>query len=46
MEYYSAIKRDKIVLFAKTWMDLGLSYRVKKNSYNVIYRQKVERWFA
>jgi len=46
MEYYSAIKRDKIVLFAKTWMDLGLSYRVKKNSYTVIYRQKIERWFA
>ena len=31
MEYHSAIKRDKIVLFAKTWMDLGVSYRVKKN---------------
>ena len=28
-EYYSAIKRNEIVLFAETLMDLELSYRVK-----------------
>ena len=30
--YYSAIKSNKIILFAKTWMDLGWSCRVKKNT--------------
>ena len=29
MEYYSAIKRNKIELFVVRWMDLSLSYRVK-----------------
>ena len=26
MEYYSAIKKNKIMLFASTWMDLELSH--------------------
>ena len=26
MEYYSAIKKDKIMPFAATWMQLDLSY--------------------
>ena len=26
MEYYSAIKRNEIMLFATKWMDLGMSY--------------------
>ena len=29
MEYYLAIKKDEIVPFAATWMDLGLPYEVK-----------------
>ena len=29
MEYYSAVKRNKIVPFEETLMDLRLSYRVK-----------------
>ena len=29
MEYYSAIKRNKIELFVVRWMDQSLSYRVK-----------------
>ena len=29
MEYYSAIKRTKIVSFAETWMDPEVSYIMK-----------------
>ena len=32
VEYHSAIKSNKIIRFAKTWMDLERSCRVKKNT--------------
>ena len=39
MEYYSAIKRNEIVQFAETWMDLetSKSEREKQISYNIAY---------
>ena len=41
MEYYSAIKRNKIVPFAETWMDLEIVIQSEvsqkeKNKYHVI----------
>ena len=41
MEYYSAIKRNKIVPFAETWMDLEIVIQsevtlTEKNKYCVI----------
>ena len=41
MEYYSAIKRNKIVPFAETWMDLETIIQSKvsqkkKNKYHII----------
>ena len=41
MEYYSAIKRDKIVPFAETWMDLETVIQSEvsqkeKNKYRII----------
>ena len=31
MEYYSAIKMNKIIPFAATWMDLGIIIRSEKS---------------
>ena len=41
MEYYSAIKRNEIMPFASTWMDLeiiilGKASQEKKDKYNMI----------
>ena len=38
MEYYSAIKRNKIVSFAETWMDLEtvIQSEVRKRKTNII----------
>ena len=41
MEYYSAIKRNKIVLYAETWMDLdtviqGEVSQQEKNKYRIL----------
>lgn len=30
MKYYSAIKRDEILLYATTWMNLKISFRMKE----------------
>ena len=42
MEYYSAIKRNEIVQFAETWMDLETVIQSEasqkdKNKYHVIF---------
>ena len=43
MEYYSAIKRNKIGLFVVTWMDLGTvrqnEVKSEKVSYSNIYME-------
>ena len=49
MEYYSAIKRNEIVSFAETSMDLELLYRVKSErekqiSYVNACMWNVEKW--
>ena len=41
MEYYSAIKKNEIMLFAATWMDLEITIlskvsQKKKNKYHMI----------
>ena len=42
MEYYSAIKRNRIVPFAETWMDLQIatesevSHKGKQNKYHIL----------
>ena len=38
MEYYSAIKRNKIVSFAETWIDLEtvIQSKVRKRKTNIV----------
>ena len=48
MEYYSAIKRNETVQFAKTWVDLETTHRVKSEgekqiSYNTAYMWNLEK---
>ena len=51
MEYYSAIKRNKIELFAVRWMDLEsviqseVSQKEKKISYINTYMWILEKWY-
>ena len=45
MEYYSAIKKDKIMPFAVTWMQLEILIlteisRKKKDKYNIISQRQ------
>ena len=39
LDYYSAIKRNEIVLFAETWMDLEnvIQNEVRKRKTNIVY---------
>ena len=39
MDYYSAIKRNEIVSFAETWMDLEsvIQNEVRKRKRNIVY---------
>ena len=49
MEYYSAIKKNKIMPFAVTWMDLEIlilsevSQR-RKNTYDIAYMWNLRKW--
>ena len=52
MEYYSAIKRNEIMPFAVTWMDLETviqsevkSERETQISYNIAYMWNLEKWY-
>ena len=53
MEYYSAMKRNKIVPFAETWMDLEIVIhsevsQKEKNKYciiSLIYMWNLEEWY-
>ena len=47
MEYYSTIERNKVVPFAKMWMDLEtiiLSEVSQKNKY-ILMRINLEKWY-
>ena len=51
MEYYSAIKRNKIELFVVRWMDLesviqSQSEREKQIPYANAYIQNVKKWYG
>ena len=52
MEYYSAIKRNKIVALTETWTDLGTiiqsevkSEREKQISYINAYMWNLRKWY-
>ena len=42
MEYYSAIKRDEIMPFAATWMQLDILTLSEVRKTNIIYHLYVE----
>ena len=48
MEYYSAIKKNEIMLFAATWMDLQIiiqskSDRERQMSYDIIHTWNLKK---
>ena len=55
MEYYSAIKRNKIAPFAEMWMDLEtvIQSEVRKRKtnitytiqYSITYMRNLEKWY-
>ena len=50
MEYYSAIKRNEIMTFAETWIDLETviqseASQKEKNKYINTYRWNLEKWY-
>ena len=51
MEYYSAIKRNKVGSFVETWMDLEtviqseVSQKEKQMSYINAYLWNLEKWY-
>ena len=52
MEYYSAIKKDKIIPFSATWMDPEMiilsevkSDRERQTSYDVAYTWNIKKWY-
>ena len=53
MEYYSVIKKNKIMSFAATWMDLeivilsrGQSDREAETFYDILYIQNLKRNYS
>ena len=51
MEYYSAIKKNEIMLFAATWMDLEIvilsevSQTKGQISYDIAYMWNLKKWY-
>ena len=50
VEYYSAIKRNEIMPFATTWMDLEIVIQSEvsqkeKDKYNIPYMWNLEKWY-
>ena len=45
MEYYSTIKKNEIMLFAATWMDLEIIIYVKseRDKYDIIYMWNLKK---
>ena len=43
MEYYSAIKKNEVMPFAATWMDLEIIIQ-RQISYNIAYMWNLEKW--
>ena len=51
MEYYSAIKKNEIMPFATTWMDLEIVIlsevsQMKKDKYDIFYMWNIfKKWY-
>ena len=50
MEYYSAIKKNEIMSFAVTWMDLEIIIQSKVRqrrqiSYDITYMWNLKKWY-
>ena len=51
MEYYSAIKKNEIMLFAATWMDIEIvilsevSQTKGQISYDIAYMWNLKKWY-
>ena len=50
MEYYSAIKRNEIMSFAATWLDLGIVIlsevsQTEKNKYMISLICRIKKWY-
>ena len=51
VEYYSTMKRNEIVLFAETWLDLEIviqsevSQKEKQILYINVYMWNLEKWY-
>ena len=47
MEYYSAIKKNEIISFAATWMDLEITVlsEIRKIKYYIAYIWNLKKWY-
>ena len=47
MEYYSAIKKNEILPFAATWMDLDIIIQseVSQTKTNITYMWNLKKWY-
>ena len=50
VEYYSAIKKNEIMLFAATWMDLEIVIlsevsQTENDKYDITYMWNLKKWY-
>ena len=50
MEYYSVVKKNKIMTFAATWMDLEIVILMKSDterqiSYDIVFMQNLKKGY-
>ena len=50
MEYYSAIKKNEIMPFAATWMELEIVIlsevsQTEKDKYHITYTWNLKKWY-